>query len=136
MAKTEKFKRIFTKFEKAFSKYEEIIKSEELFEYLSEELIIGISTKRFEYTFESLWHSLKAYLKAEGVEATTPLRCFKEAFKLGLIKQEDEDIFVDMIEKRNQIVHIYDFDQAKEIYQFVKKPEVYRAIKSLYNKLK
>jgi len=30
-----------------------------------------------------------------------------------------------MIEKRNQIVHIYSIDEAKKIYQFIKKEQLY-----------
>jgi len=41
-----------------------------------------------------------------------------------------------MIEKRNQIVHVYDFDQAKNIYQFLKKEEVFLAIEDVFEKIK
>lgn len=41
-----------------------------------------------------------------------------------------------MIEKRNQIVHIYGFEEAKEIYQFINKDEIYQAFKDIYEKLK
>jgi len=41
-----------------------------------------------------------------------------------------------MIDKRNQIVHIYSSDDAKEIYQFIRKDEVYMAIDSVQKKLK
>jgi len=136
MEKEQKLQRTFEKFEKAFRKFEEVIKSPYLFEFLSEELIIEISTKRFEYTFESLWKTLKEFLRGEGIICSTPLQCFREAFKRGLIKEEDENIFGEMIEKRNRIVHIYGFEEAKDIYEFIKKGEVWSAFKNVYEKLK
>lgn len=135
MERGEKFKRIFEKFEKAFSKYKEIVKSTELFDSLNQELIVEVTTKRFEYTFESMWKALKEYLRSEGIDCSTPLKSFKEAFKAGLIDESQEGIFVEMIEKRNQIVHIYDLEQAKDIYNFIKDDKVFSAIESLYNRL-
>ena len=136
MAQAEKFKRTFGKFEKAFNKYREIIRSPELFNFLSEELIIEVATKRFEYTFESMWQALKEYLRVEGIDCPTPLKCFKEIFKIGMIEENQESVFIDMIEKRNQMVHIYDLKRAQEIYEFIKTEAVFSAIQTVYNKLK
>lgn len=136
MEKGEKFQRTFEKFEKAFKKFEEIIRQSSLFDFLSEELIIEVATKRFEYTFEALWKSLKEYLRAEGLVCSTPLQCFKEAFKRGLIEEKYEALFFEMVDKRNQIVHIYGLEEAKGIYQFIKKDEIYLSINSVYQRLK
>lgn len=136
MEKGEKFRRTFEKFEKAFRKFEEIIRQPSLFDFLSEELIIEVATKRFEYTFEALWKSLQEYLRTEGLIVTTPLQTFKESFRRGFIDEKYETIFFEMVEKRNQIVHIYGFEESKEIYQFIKKDEVYSAIKDIYQRLK
>ena len=106
-----------------------------MFGFLNQELIVELSTKRFEYAFESMWKTLKEYLREEGIECSTPLKCFKEAFKAGIIKKRDEEIFLKMIEKRNQIVHIYDFEQAEMIYKFIKSDSVISAIKDVYEKL-
>ena len=72
MEKSEKFKRTFEKFEKALSKFREIIESQYLFDFLNQELIIEAATKRFEYTFESMWKVLKEYLRGEGLDCPTP----------------------------------------------------------------
>jgi len=93
MEKAEKFKRTFEKFEKAFKKFEEITRHPALFNFLSEDLIIEVATKRFEYTFESLWKSIKEYLRIEGLICSTPLQCFKEAFKVGIIESQYEVLF-------------------------------------------
>ncbi len=83
-----------------------------------------------------MWKTLKEYLRLEGIDCPTPLKCFKEAFKAKLIDEKYEDVFIDMIEKRNLIVHIYDLDQAKNIYEFIRSEKVFSAIESVYNKLK
>lgn len=136
MEKTEKLERTLEKFTKAFDKYKEIVKSKGLFDFLNQELIVEVTTKRFEYTFESMWKVLKEYLRAEGVECPTPLKCFKEAFKAGLIDEAQEGVFIEMIEKRNQIVHIYDLEQAEKIYGFIKSDNVFSAIADLHKKFK
>ena len=69
------------------------MKTPALFSFLSEELLIEVTTKRFEYTYESMWQSLREYLRGLGIEVNSPLRCFKEAFKEGLIPEENEEIF-------------------------------------------
>lgn len=136
MENTEKFQRTFEKFEKAFKKFEEIIRQPALFDFLNEELIIEIATKRFEYTFESLWKAIKEYLRMEGLICTTPLQCFKEAFKRGVIRDEYENLMPEMIEKRNQIVHIYGLEESKKIFQFIKRDEIYQVFKDVYEKFK
>jgi nucleotidyltransferase substrate binding protein (TIGR01987 family) len=136
MARSEKFRRAFEKFEKAFNKYREIVGSPKLFDALEHEWIVEIATKRFEYTYESLWKVLKEYFRQEGVECSTPLSCFKEAFKAGLIPETDDENFLEMIDKRNQIVHVYDGDQAEKIYKFITAPKTFQALKNVYQKLK
>ena len=136
MERGEKFTRTFGKFEKAFSKLREIVESPHLFSFLAQELIIEIITKRFEYTFESLWKSLKEYFRQEGIECTTPLACFKEAFKSGVIDERDEEVFLEMIDKRNQIVHVYDFEEAGKIFEFIKSERVISSVRHVYEKLK
>lgn len=70
--------------------------------------------QRFEFTYELLWKALKIYLEREGVEVKTPRENFKEAFRIGLI--DDEDIFLDLIEDRNRTSHTYDKAVSEEIF--------------------
>lgn len=136
MEGTEKYRRTFEKFEKAFSKFREIKHSPELFEKLSDEFLIEIATKRFEYTFEALWKCLQQYFRHEGINCSTPLKSFQESFKANLIREKDEEIFSQMIEKRNQIVHVYDLDHAAAIFEFIKKEEILDSFDHIYKKLK
>jgi len=83
-----------------------------------------------------MWQALKEYLRREGIDCSTPLKCFREAFKAGIIEEAQEGTFIEMIEKRNQMVHIYDSKRAFQIYEFVKSDVVFQAIETIYNKLK
>lgn len=136
MEKAGKFRRTFEKFEKAFRKFEEIVRTPELFDFLNEELVIEIATKRFEYTFESLWNVLKEYLRSEGTLCSTPMQTFKESFKRGLVGKENEELLSEIIEKRNRVVHIYGSEEAKGIYNFIKEERVYKVFKEIYELLK
>ena len=74
--------------------------------------------QRFEFTFELLWKTLKLFLRAKGMEARTPKDCFKEAFRVGWLKEEE--IFAHMLEDRNKSSHVYDEAESKEIFGRIK----------------
>ncbi|MBI4369241.1 MAG: nucleotidyltransferase substrate binding protein [Elusimicrobia bacterium] len=136
MAQTEKFRRTFEKFEKAFKKYQEIVKNRKILDSIDQNFVVEITAKRFEYTFESLWKTLQEYLRSAGADAATPLHCFKEAFRIGLIEGKHEGTFVEMAGKRNQIVHLYDEETAKAIHVFIKNRRTYEALEAIWQKLK
>lgn len=89
--------------------------------------------QRFEFTFEMAWKSLKIVLFKEGIDARTPKQCLKEAFRLVLI--EEEKAFLDMLEDRNKMSHIYNQEEADKIFQRIKKDYV-PALEQLAQKLK
>jgi nucleotidyltransferase substrate binding protein (TIGR01987 family) len=73
--------------------------------------------QRFEFTFELLWKALKIYLaEKEGIEVSSPKGTLKAAFREGLIKSEDEETYLKMLEDRNASTHVYDQQEAGEIY--------------------
>ena len=74
--------------------------------------------QRFEFTFELLWKTLRLFLLDEGIITKSPKESLKEGFKFGLIK--DEEIFLDMLEDRNQTSHIYSEEVSKEIFKRIK----------------
>ena len=47
-----------------------------------------------------------------------PKACFQFAFKSGLI--DDEQLFLEIIDARNRITHVYSEEEAKKIYNFIK----------------
>ncbi len=74
--------------------------------------------KRFEFTFELLWKTLKINLDYYGVDCNSPKICIKEAFRNKLI--DDGEIFLDMLEDRNKTTHIYDDETAGKIFERIK----------------
>lgn len=76
------------------------------------------SIQRFEYSFESTWKLLKAYLKwQEGVVCNSPKRCFREALRVGLLSPDDVEICLTMTDDRNLTVHTYIEVIAEAIYE-------------------
>ncbi|MFA5205966.1 MAG: nucleotidyltransferase substrate binding protein [Lentisphaeria bacterium] len=64
--------------------------------------------QRFEFTFELAWKTLKLYLEQQGHELGGPRPVLKKAFVDGLIPtQEEADIWLRMLEDRNQTSHTY-----------------------------
>ncbi len=131
----EKFTRSFERFKKAYSKFREIVDNKAIPEILSEDFLVEITTKRFEYTYESLWKTLKEFLKIQGVECNSPRSCFKEALKEGIIEEKFERLFYDLIVIRNILVHIYEESQAKAICKRIKTPEILEAFQSVIKNL-
>ncbi|OAG26931.1 nucleotidyltransferase substrate binding protein [Thermodesulfatator autotrophicus] len=75
--------------------------------------------QRFEFTVELFWKTLKIILAYQGIECASPRRCIKEAFRAGLI--DDDEIVLDMLEDRNRSSHIYDESTAEEIFMRITK---------------
>ena len=89
--------------------------------------------QRFEFTFELLWKTLKLFLTAEGILIRSPKETLKEAFRFGLIKEED--VYLNMLEDRNQTSHLYREDASNDIFLRIKS-EYLKAIKTLLKELK
>lgn len=70
--------------------------------------------KRFEICFDLAWKSIKIYAKNQGLECYSPRKCFKLAFQLRLIENDEE--WIKMIDDRNLAAHAYNEDKADEIY--------------------
>jgi len=131
----EKFRRTLSKFERAVKKFEEATNFLKDFN-LSEELIIEITTKRFEYTFESMWKVVKEFLRIRGLECNSPRSCFRELLKEGVVPLEFEEILFRMIVLRNLLVHVYDENQAKEIYKEIVREEFLKTFRTVLEELK
>lgn len=96
------------------------------------EFIRDASIQRFEFTYELLWKTLKVFLEEmHGVRAITPRQVFAESFAIDLI--EKEDVFLNMLEARNQLAHTYNEQKAKTIYEQL--PGFLRAFRKVLEKL-
>ena len=71
--------------------------------------------KRFEFTFELGWKSLREFLLAQGyrLELPSPKGVFAFAYQEGIL--QDETLWLDMLESRNLTSHDYGRELSKEI---------------------
>ena len=72
------------------------------------------AVKRFEIAFDSCWKTLKEKLRNEhGVDVLSPKKVFQEAFKQGII--ENENIWLDITDTRNETSHTYNEEMAEKV---------------------
>ncbi len=131
----EKYTRAYEKFKKAFAKFREVIENPALPEIFKEDFIVEITTKRFEYTYESLWKAVKEFLRLRGIECNSSKSCFRAIIKEAIIPENLEQILFEMILLRNSLVHIYDETQAKSIYERIKDKKIIEAFSIILNSL-
>jgi len=109
----------------ALGKFEQVMQKEEN-EYIRDSAI-----KRFEFTYELAWKTLRAYLKEKGVRVYTPRDTIREAFQAGLI--DNNPNWMRMVDTRNATSHIYNEAMAEGVYKTL--PVYLPLIKSLVGKL-
>jgi nucleotidyltransferase substrate binding protein (TIGR01987 family) len=75
--------------------------------------------QRFEITFELAWKTLKDYLVFNGVafQQITPRNVIKQAFSSKVIA--DGQLWIDMLDRRNLLSHIYDESLLDETVNLV-----------------
>ena len=88
----------------------------------------------FEFSFELSWKTLKYFLEYKGVIQTQFARdVIKQAFNKSIIA--DGQLWLDMLEDRNKLSHIYDAEMAKEVIEKIV-TKYFKEIKILYQTLK
>lgn len=101
---------------KALERFSNVVtRKEEFYREGYGDVYLDLVVKRFEFTYEISWKTIKRYMDFIGIDCQNPRSCFKEALVQGLIT--DETVWLDMIERRNLSSHIYDQDEIKEILQ-------------------
>ena len=89
--------------------------------------------QRFEIAFDICWKMLKEILRNDhGIECASPKKCFQEAFKQGIIEQDE--MWIKMTDMRNETSHAYNEAFAEMV--FGQLPEVIAAFEKLLWKLK
>lgn len=80
-----------------------------------ETLIQDSLIKRFEFTFELAWKTLRDFLTEQGyaIKVGSPKNIIAFAFQEGFLS--DEKIWLDMLEARNQTAHDYNRAHAEEV---------------------
>ncbi len=99
----------FANFEKALGQLTEFIEKGALNKFEEQGLV-----KCFEYTHELAWNVMKDFLSEDGIKNIFGSKtATKQAFNKGLIEQGE--VWMDMIESRNESVHTYNEETADKI---------------------
>lgn len=104
-----KYQALFQQFQEAVRRFEDVLKEPKT------EFIRDSAIKRFELAFDLSWKTIKAFLEEEGLLCTSPLDCFREAFRQGLLRGHDS--WAELVRTRNKTVHTYSAALAEEVYQ-------------------
>ncbi len=70
--------------------------------------------KRFEFTYDLAWKSMREFLIMQGIEVMATPRCvFAEAYRTGFLK--NESLWLEMISARNSTSHLYSEELAIDV---------------------
>ncbi|MDX1920236.1 MAG: HI0074 family nucleotidyltransferase substrate-binding subunit [Candidatus Caenarcaniphilales bacterium] len=104
--KKQRFEDSLYNLKNAFDRFSEIvIRKQKIKEAGYENIYLDLAIKRFEFTYEMTWKTIKRYLAFVGIEALSPRACFQEALSQKLI--DEEEIWLEIIESRNLSSHLY-----------------------------
>lgn len=99
--------------------------AERALERLSEALAIknpnslerDAAIQRFEFTFEAVWKTGKAFLlEHEGIEAASPKSVVRSCRELGILSDDEATLALQMTDDRNLTVHTYNEPLAIKIH--------------------
>lgn len=114
-------------YQKAVDRLEEILKKEK------NDVHRDSAIKRFEFTFDLAWKTIKTFLEEEkGTSCNSPKECFREAYRQGLI--DYDELWLKMTDWRNAAVHTYGEKFADTLYE--KLPLVLKKFQFLREKIK
>ncbi len=74
----------------------------------------------FEFSFELSWKVLKDLLFYEGYDANSPREVIRKSFEVEYISEEDSEVFLDALAKRNLLSHTYEEETALEAERLIK----------------
>lgn len=74
----------------------------------------------FEFSFELAWKVLKDLLFYEGYDLATPRDVIRTSFEVGYIVEDDCEIFLDALKKRNLLSHTYNEEIALQSEALIK----------------
>ena len=130
-AAKENFKKKLLSFDKTLQSFKEIhsVYMKKPDQKVSQMALI----KSFELAFELSWKSLQSFFKSQGyVEVKSPKGIIKEAFNRDVVTKGQ--LWIDMLDARNRLSHIYDESMFKEIIKKISKRYI-QEIENLYQKL-
>lgn len=123
-----RWKQRFQNFEKAFLFFREAVNKQDYTPIETSGLV-----QAFEFTFELGWKTIKDYLYEQGIDTRFPREALKEGFHTQIIV--DGHIWIQMLEKRNELSHTYNEEVARHAVEIIKN-SYYQAIEQVYLYLK
>lgn len=108
----DKFQTKLNNYTKALVRLHEAIEEEKISESLA---VRDGAIKRFEFTAELAWKTIREYLLTESIkDINSPKKVMMEAFNNDIIN--DADGWIQILDDRNSTSHIYDEDDANVIF--------------------
>ena len=108
-----RWKQRFMNFENALK---QLVEGVDKFANTEENIIKAGIIQRFEFTHELAWKVLKDYLEYEGLNQIIGSRtATREAFNKNIL--ENGEVWMEMIESRNNTVHTYQASILEEEYE-------------------
>lgn len=71
----------------------------------------------FEFTFEQCWQTFKKLATEQGFIVRSPKEAISAAFRIGWIRQTDEDEWFKMLIDRNKTSHVYREEVSLAVYE-------------------
>ena len=100
----------------------------------NEEIYQMALIQSFEFSFELSWNVIKYFIEYNELAQLRYARdVIKQAFHKGIIS--DGQVWLDMLENRNKLSHVYDKALTKDVIQQISKVYV-KLIEDLYIRLK
>jgi len=119
----------FNNFEKALAQLDQACAKEQYSDLERAGLI-----KTFEFAFELSWKVLKDLLFHEGYNAKTPRSVIRKSFEADYIDEEDCEILLNALDRRNLLSHIYRRQMALEAETLIKE-QYHPVLARLYRNL-
>lgn len=102
-------------FQKALNQLERACEKDEYSEIEQAGLV-----QMFEFSFELAWKTLKDLLFYEGFDEKTPRSVLRRAYEVGYLNEDDAEISLEALDKRNILSHTYNDEIAKEAIKLIK----------------
>lgn len=97
-------------------------------------IVRDAAIQRFEYTFESVWKLVKAYLyEVEGLVCNSPKSCWRELLAVGLADESEVSQLLAITDDRNLTSHTYVEAVAEAIYE--KLPAYWRLLQQVHDRI-
>ncbi len=114
-AQTPRWRQRLKDFEKSAKRLKEAASKKE-FSDLEKDGVI----QRFEFTFELAWKTLKDYLENQGFSGVaSPKKSLQKSFSMELVSEGN--VWINMLEDRNRMSHLYSRAASETIFQNIKK---------------